>query len=206
MGWMSLTENAMGEHNTPKAYLDDKLTWEETDKGRSFGCRLIESACVLNKTYYAAVESYASDKPSSITAAVILVRWNPRAKDGYIFSHKDMDETMGPSMAECPMRILRHLSPIDEPYALDWRNKCFKYHRLQSRALKNGDLIQFPEAICFGNDEKLRKFRVLKKGRKIHLTRADGTGRYRIPNIMQLPFAILKETRVRMMAMTIKSG
>lgn len=102
MGWMSLTRNAMGEHNTPKAYLDDKLTWEETDKGRSFGCRLIESACVLNKTYYAAVESYASDKPSSITAAVILVRWNPRAKDGYIFSHKDMDETMGHQWPNVP--------------------------------------------------------------------------------------------------------
>src|SRR3546814_19605923 len=77
-------------------------------------------------------------KGGEIFAIVCLVRWNPRAKDGYIFGYKDMDETMGPCEADCPARILDLLTPTDKEYAREWRARCCANLARRARQLEIG--------------------------------------------------------------------
>src|SRR3546814_16262107 len=90
-----------------------------------------------------------------IFATVCLVRWNPRAKDGYIFGCKDMEESMGPCEADCPARILDLLTPTDKAYARDWRTSCRANPELRARQLADGDRIRLPEQVKFKDGEGL---------------------------------------------------
>jgi hypothetical protein len=42
------------------------------------------------------------------------------------FMYKDMDESMMPYYFNCPIRILDKLSPTENKYATQWREKCRK--------------------------------------------------------------------------------
>jgi hypothetical protein len=87
--------------------------------------RVLDSALVRMKTFYAAVERI--DKTTGereVWAAVILCNYAP--KDRYNFGWKDMDETMGPCETECPERILKLLTPTESKYAQEWREACWK--------------------------------------------------------------------------------
>src|SRR3546814_17645091 len=57
-------------------------------------------------------------------AVVCLVRYTPRARDGYIFAYKDMDETVGPCASKCPASILSLLTPTESQWANAWRARC----------------------------------------------------------------------------------
>ena len=79
MGWLYMHRAGMGGFNTPKAYLDNQLTWErENEESGSFeGCRVIRSVST-NGAYYAAVQRYGSNNQThAISAVICLVRWNP---------------------------------------------------------------------------------------------------------------------------------
>lgn len=91
MGWLYMHRAGMGGHETPKAYLDDQLTYErEACEDAPFrGCRVLKSI-FTGSTYYAAVERYGEDRERLyVTAVICLVRWNPKAADGLIFGYKD---------------------------------------------------------------------------------------------------------------------
>lgn len=65
---------------------------------------ILDSALVKRGTWYAAVRNIARDE---VFGVVVLVRWS---RDPYYnITYKDMDESMGPSQAECPERILKLL-------------------------------------------------------------------------------------------------
>ncbi len=101
MGWLSMPLSSMHPHSTPKAYLDAQLTYErvidepaeaEGEGGplpSRKGLRVIASSCLRNKVYYAAVAPTTDGVDGPVFAVVCLVRWNPRAKDGYVFAYKD---------------------------------------------------------------------------------------------------------------------
>lgn len=106
-----------------KADLDRNLTWTNEDGAR----RVLRSAIVRMRTYYAAVEHIRPDGSREVWAAVSLLRFEPKAKDGYTFGHKDMSEHMGPHESECPEAILDLLTePRDDAmgYARLWRERC----------------------------------------------------------------------------------
>lgn len=112
MGWLYMHRAGMGGHETPKAYLDDQLTYErEACEDAPFrGCRVLKSV-FTGSTYYAAVERYGEDRERLyVTAVICLVHWNPKAADGLIFGYKDMDEQSGPVEANCPRSILELLT------------------------------------------------------------------------------------------------
>lgn len=48
-------------------------------------------------------------------------------KDYWIY--KAMSEDEGPRERKCPLRILRLLSPTDNPYAIQWREECYRQFR-----------------------------------------------------------------------------
>ena len=85
-----MTSAGMAGHPNPKAYLDDQFTYSRAlDGGGTRGMRVIDSAFVGNRVWYAAVEILENDVATSITALICEVRWTPNAKDGYIFAYKE---------------------------------------------------------------------------------------------------------------------
>jgi hypothetical protein len=89
MGWLSMTASGMAPHATPKAYLDAQFTFPpDPDKGRTTGLRVLKSS-VRSGAWYAACQSYEADGTSLVFAAICLIRWNPKARDGYVFAYKD---------------------------------------------------------------------------------------------------------------------
>jgi len=197
MGWLSMTSAGMGGHATPKAYLDAQFTYSRTDDGGGTrGMRVIDSAFVGNRVWYAAAEILQNDEALYVIALVCMVRWNPTAKDGYIFAYKDQEESMGPCDAGCPARILRLLSPTDKEYALDWRRRCLVRLRLHARKIEDGMRIRFPSAMTFSDGHSGTEFVVVKQGEKIRF-RADGRhSRYCISQFRERAWSVVPETKV----------
>ena len=90
MGWLYMNRHHMGGHETPKAYLDAQFTYSNTlEGGGTRGMRVLESACVGNRVWYAAAQKLDNDQAGDVVAIVCLVRWNPRDKEGMHFGYKD---------------------------------------------------------------------------------------------------------------------
>lgn len=119
MGWLFM--KSLGGHAGPREYLDAQFTHEDAE----LTSRVLRSALVRRRVYYAAVEHYRpATRDREVWAAVCLVKYNPRDREGYVFGYKDMTESMGPCEAECPASILDLLTPTDSPYAQAWRARC----------------------------------------------------------------------------------
>ena len=115
MGW--LFQNDKLRHQTPVEYITREFTH---DSGTT--AATVISAAAVGSTIYAAIRNH--DKTTSksyVFCAVILFKNNER--DG--FGYKDMDESVGPCEVDCPARIMRLLSPIEDlpnpGYAAEWR-------------------------------------------------------------------------------------
>ena len=186
MGWLYM--QSLNGHSGPRAYLDDQFTWaREGDHSK-----VLRSALLGRRTYYAAVEHTGPDDTRIVFAAVCLVRYNPRDyREGYIFGYKDMDESMGPCESDCPQAILDLLTPTDSAFALEWRAKCranFARRKAQSAKPKPkpGQFIVFDTPLKFSNGRTLDRFEVVenRRGRRTMLYRDPiAGGLYRIPNV-----------------------
>jgi len=197
MGWLSMTSAGMGGHATPKAYLDAQFTYSRTlDGGGTRGMRVIDSAFVGNRVWYAAAEVIQDGEVQYVIALVCLVKWNPGAKDGYVFGYKDMEESMGPCEAGCPGRILRLLSPTAKEHALDWRRRCLIRLRMHGRKVEDGMRLRFPRAISFGDGHSGTEFIVVKKGERVTFRNSEGRGSYRITSFRDLAWTVVPETKV----------
>ena len=94
----------------------DWFTREYTDEKRE----VLDVALVKRNTMFAAVRLRATGQ---VVAFVFLIRWS---RDVYNFSYKDMTEFSGPGEIECPKRILKLLTPLNDEldpngYARKWR-------------------------------------------------------------------------------------
>jgi hypothetical protein len=70
------------------------------------------------------------------------------SREYFNFGVKSIGETGGPLYYDCPASILSLLSPTDDKYAIEWRNRCKERIEEKKRptALKNlpvGSVIQF---------------------------------------------------------------
>lgn len=152
--------------------------WEEgLDKGNF----KVEKSCMVGSVYYAAVTKKVKavgeteqgrtiyvpiPEEEQITfGAVFLTSVN--MKDYFNFYYKDMTEDMGPYCCECPLSILKLLSPTDNENALAWRERCVENAKKKrdKNALTNlpvGTVISF---VCdFDNNACI-------KGTKVELTK-----------------------------------
>ncbi|MEO9191632.1 MAG: hypothetical protein ABI224_16750, partial [Acetobacteraceae bacterium] len=117
MGWLFLHHKL--RHQTPAEYVTQHFTH---DNGTTSATVL--ATATVGGTIYAAIRNAdTSTGKSYVFAAVILFRNNE--KDG--FGYKELDEGMGPCEVDCPDRIMRLLSPIEEipdpGYAAHWRTR-----------------------------------------------------------------------------------
>lgn len=195
MGWLSM--QSLGGFATPRAYLDNQFTFD----GDTARCRVLRSAIVGKSTYYAAVERVAiADAARAVFAMICLIRYNPQARDGYLFAYKDVDEDCGPHESTCPRSILDLLTPTSNSYALAWRERCRQ--TIRKRALdtakpapRPGDTIIFTEPVQFVDGHVLKTMRVVpdpRGGRAVRFARPDGGGLFRIPNLNRRSYSLVR--------------
>ena len=195
MGWLYM--QSLDGHKTPKAYLDNQLTFERETGSKS---RVLKSSVVKFRTYYAAVE-IEREGTREVVAVVCMINYNTRDKEGYIFGYKDMDETMGPYQTECPTSILDLLTPTTSEYAVQWRANCRSYQtrRASATKLKEGDTITFEKPITFTSGAVISTFRAVRPRRGKQLVfAADGQWSYfRIRNWQNIPHTVTKVASAR---------
>ena len=142
MGWLVHDEKL--RHETPVQYVTREFT-HTSGRGQA---TVLDAAAVRGTIYAATRNTDTETGRNYVFCAVILFRNS--AKHG--FGYKAMDECMGPCEVDCPDRIMRKLSPVedipDPSYAADWRARvaAAKAARKSSAqrlsTLKPGDRIR----------------------------------------------------------------
>lgn len=136
MGWTSYHATHYKKGNVDRKAECDAYFMDGLNQGYY---EVVKSA-VVGRVYYAAVkplkkygdeyvngERVVVDIPvneQKIVGVVILTSTD--SKDYFNFSYKEMDESCGPCYYDCPKGILRLLTPTDNEYANNWRNKCYE--------------------------------------------------------------------------------
>jgi hypothetical protein len=123
MGWSGAVKP---KGVTPREFiLSESYTWRANDY------RVVDHA-VKAGALYVAVECMATGE---VYASVTIYEH----RNG-MFYWKDMDETMGPNASECPVKILRQLTPLanesGNEFAVAWRARC--YANAEARAAEKG--------------------------------------------------------------------
>ncbi len=187
MGWMFVNK----PYNvTTKEFLKKEFTWERED---GLYCRVLDCAVVHLCEAYLAIERGDATGPKEVFAVVCLLQYRPN--DYYNFGYKDMDEDMHPYHYNCPERILKLLTPTDNPSAKEWREECWK--RLRKRKerprLQKGKVIQFEEPIPFSSGRRESTFRI-EDPRRLWVSDRHGW-RYKLSRwvIERLPYRILED-------------
>lgn len=112
---------------------------------------IILKSVMVGSVYYAAAKSSVGE--NQVFAVVFLTSVD--RNDYFNFSYKAMTEHEGPCEARCPESILKLLTPTDDTYANNWRQRCYENvdKKRNPKALPNlpvGAVIQFTV-----NDEKV---------------------------------------------------
>lgn len=181
MGWTST--NVQVKYKNGKPYIDRK---EECDKlynqpmvtGESnepIGKYEVLKSSMKSSVYYAAVKKTKFSEPEKATVFAAICMTSVNLKDHFNFSYKDMDETCGPYYYDCPVGILKLLSPTNNEYALNWRKKCRektkeKRNPYRLSNLPVGSIVKFKAPFDMkvhlkGNDITVQKMRIGKATR-----------------------------------------
>jgi hypothetical protein len=195
MGWLSMTRDQMGGHARPKDYLDAQFSFApEPAKDRPIGLRILNST-IVGSVYYAAAQRYDTSGALEVSALVCLTRWNPKAKDGYIFAYKDMDESCGPYACKCPASILDLLTAPPNDHAREWRDRCRARLALTGRRKpKDGDRLIFPEPIRFTDGYEGREFDVVRRASRILLQCPDTHILCQVSRLMERRWSLIPGT------------
>jgi hypothetical protein len=180
----------------PRQYLDAQFTYTRPE----LTSKVLRSALVGMRVYYAAIEHGRREKNErTVFAAVCLVNYNPRDREGYIFGYKDMDETVGPNEADCPEAILDLLTATEYPYAQAWRARC-RENAAARRTLSSkpspraGQTIVFDQPLSFSNGRTFDRFEVVanpRSHRTVLFRAADVGGLYRITNVKKHSYRLI---------------
>lgn len=137
-----------------------------------------------NFTWYAAIRDNDTGK---VWGLVVLTR---RSKGYHNFTYKDMSESVGPTEAKAPKKVLDALSPTDEEYALQWRASCRAFHESQAtaRTVKAGTVVRFAQPLEFTDGRTFDTFR-FESGSVFQPV--AGYGRVRITRWRQRAFEVV---------------
>lgn len=132
MGWTSYNAPTTYNPKTRKWVVDRKAECDKLfncDMVKGLGKYEVLKSRMVGSTYYAAVKvtTYATEiNPEKVQVIAAVVLTAVDSKSYYNFSYKDMDETVGPYKYDCPKSILDLLTPIENEWANNWRNKCYE--------------------------------------------------------------------------------
>lgn len=167
MGWTSMP---MPREGTTE-WFKKTLTWKNPDGTTNTP---LATAIVARAEAYAAVETVKPDGTRYVWAAAFMLRYNPKDRDGYTFSYKDMDETVGPYIDRCPAKILDLLTPTEHEHANAWRQRCRDRIALRAKnKFSNGDIIKLQHELNYGGYGAADTFKVKVQGSKVHFVALD---------------------------------
>ena len=105
--------------------------------------------CVRGSALYAVHEAKSTASGSwKRIIAVYLLGSNTRRGEGW--GYKDMDESMGPTVADCPPKYFDLVPEVPNAYALAWRMRCIENAARKSVKLKVGDRIKLRPSFTVG--------------------------------------------------------
>ncbi len=166
MGW-TYTHRPKGQ--SIKDFFSNQFNYDRGD-GR-YG-KVLECSANL-RVAYMAYEVGCPGEEKRIIALVCLIHHSSHDVR-YNFGYKDMEESMGPVESSCPEEILRMLTPTEEKYALDWRERC--WNRIKEKAknpkLEVGMVIKTASPITFSDGSRLELF-VVKSLRPFRLVQVN---------------------------------
>lgn len=148
MGWTYTSRN-YGESVQEFFAKEFKSDWNDGRTGRVIRCAATWTTAYLAYEIKTPAKDGQPEK-REVIALVCLIHHVPRARDGFTFGYKDMDETMGPCESKCPKTILEMLTPTDSQWAKEWRERC--WNRINKRSkikVKEGDTLRFKNGIKF---------------------------------------------------------
>ena len=120
MGWTSYH----AEYYNRRGEIDRRAECDERMSGENeHGKWEVLQSTMRGSTYYAAIRRTDKETGESHVFGCVCLT-SVDMKDYFNFSYKDMEESMGPYNYDCPASILDLLSPTDNEYALNWRQKC----------------------------------------------------------------------------------
>lgn len=132
MGWTGIRDygnewNNFKKIKDRKNYLDNLwnnerfCTWNGSEFVKTTDYCEIAKSSMVGSVYYAALKRVSeSGEIKEIFCEVILTS----VKQGE-FCYKEMDETMLPFCYDCPISILKILTPTKNKYANEWRKRCW---------------------------------------------------------------------------------
>ncbi|MGB9803113.1 DUF6927 domain-containing protein [Desulfofundulus sp.] len=154
MGW-TYTDKPKGM--SVRQFFEKQFNYTRDD-GR-YG-KVLDCAVVNLREAYIAYETGDAQGNREVRAIVCALGYSPNSYNN--FGYKDMTETMGPYLYNCPERILRMLTPTDHEWAREWREKCWERIRAKKARpkLKKGMVVKFADSIVFRSGRKEDTFRV----------------------------------------------
>ena len=150
MGWTSYPATHYKNGKVDRvAEVIDNLTWKSEHRS----CTVVK-AVTAGSTVYAAVECKSPEK-TFVFAVVVLTHVT---NDYYNFAYKEIEEGSGPVESQCPVSILKLLSPIEEIYeegssardwASAWRQRCHENNAAKLTKKKDPDALgNLPVGTC----------------------------------------------------------
>jgi hypothetical protein len=148
--------------------------------------RLIDGASKRNSVFYGALEISEPDRdgnpPATFTIAIVCLIRRLRSNGGTPnFGYKPMQEDMLPlaGAQDCPERILRLLSPVEDCRfskngargAREWRAACWEtINEAKARPrVHAGDFVMFEEPLEFSDGRRANCFRAEQPARNRYL-------------------------------------
>ena len=126
MGWTSYNAK-----NYKNGKVDVKKECDEAISG--WDCQVLRSV-LKGSVWYGAVKL----KDGRVIGMVVLT--SVRNNDYYNFAYKDIDESCGPGYYDCPKAIINMLTPTDNEWANEWRQKCLNRKKEKSTIEKLNEL------------------------------------------------------------------
>lgn len=133
MGWTTISATHYKRNGTVDRLKEVYDMWEVENHGKTHVLKM----SLVGSVVYGAIQNVDT---GVVWGLVVLTS----AKDDE-FSYKDMDDTCGPNYYDCPISILKLLSPTDSEYANEWRKKCYYNARVRTlRARFKRELDKLP--------------------------------------------------------------
>jgi hypothetical protein len=134
--------------------------WFKDEWGNDY--EVLDCALVHRSTLYGAIKKKST---GNVFATIFLIRWS---RNEYNFAYKDMTEFSGPNECECPERILKLLSPLDDTtdpngWGRKWRDKVIKHWDTQRKLNSGKFLIKTDEPVKFTNGLSFSYFKKSEK-------------------------------------------
>jgi hypothetical protein len=126
---------------------------------------VLDVAIVKRTQLYAALKIIETGE---VICDVMLLTFAPRSYDN--FGYKGIGENNGPVICECPLRIMKLLTPIAEDddtkgFAKEWRARVYEHHA-KAKSITGDCIVKTSVPVRFRNGSEFEYFQ--KSGRRIY--------------------------------------